>query len=107
MRSLFDQGTPLPLRGWLAAHDIETARQRDWSELLNGELLAAAEADGFDPFITTDQNLRHQLDLSRFGVAVLISMAANWPTLEPHAPMIAAAVDKIHRRQYVEWSPLE
>jgi hypothetical protein len=105
MRILFDQGTPLPLRGWLAAHDVQTARQRGWFVLLNGELLAAAEADGFDLFITTDQNLRHQLDLGRFGIAVLVLMVANWPTLEPHAAMIAAAVDKIRPRQYVEWSP--
>src|SRR5437868_6210470 len=68
MRILFGQGTPLPLRAWLAAHHIETARQHGWSELLNGELLAAAEAAGCDLFITTDQNLRHQLDLSRFRI---------------------------------------
>ena len=42
MRILFDQGTPVPLRVSLAAHQIETARQHGWSELLNGELLAAA-----------------------------------------------------------------
>ena len=77
MRILFDQGAPLPLREWLAAHHVETARQRGWSELLNGDLLAAAEAAGFDLFITTDQNLR----------------------------LIAAAVDMIGPRQYVEWSP--
>jgi hypothetical protein len=105
MRILFDQGTPLPLKGWLPAHDIQTAGQCGWSKLLNGELLAAAEAAGFDLFITTDQNLRYQLDLSRLGLAVLVLMVANWPSLEPHAPMIATVVDKIRRDQYVEWSP--
>ncbi len=42
MRILFDQGVPLPVKRWLASHDVETARQRGWSEPLNGELLAAA-----------------------------------------------------------------
>jgi predicted nuclease of predicted toxin-antitoxin system len=107
MRVLFDQGTSLPLKRWLAAHHVETAHQRGWSKLLNSELLAAAEAAGFDLLITTDQNLRHQQDLSRFGIAVLVLMIANWPTIEPHAPMIAAAVDKIRPRLYVEWSPPE
>src|SRR5436309_5185320 len=105
MRILFGQGTPLPLRAWLAAHHIETARQHGWSELLNGELLAAAEAAGFDLFITTDQNLPHQLDLSRFAIALLVLKIANWPALEPFASEIAAAVDEIHPRQYVEWFP--
>ena len=104
MRILFDQGVPLPLKKWLESHDTETAQQRGWSELLNGELLAAAEAAGFDLFITTDQNLRHQQDLSRFAIAVLVLMVANWPSLEPFASEIAAAVDKIGRGQYLEWA---
>src|SRR5437773_8716082 len=105
MRILFDQGTPLPLRAWLPAHQVETVRQRGWSELLNGELLTAAEAAGFDLFITTDQNLRHQLDLSRFGIAVMVLNIANWPMLEPHAATVAALVNRMHRREYAEWSP--
>ncbi len=48
MRILFDQGTPLPLRRALIAHGVETAWQRGWSELSNGDLLTAAEAAGFD-----------------------------------------------------------
>ena len=106
MRILFDQGTPLPLRAVLATHHVETARQRGWSELLNGELLAAAEAAGFDLFITTDQNLRHQQNLSRFGIAVFVLMVANWPTIEPHAQAIASAVETMEPGQYIEWSPL-
>ena len=106
MRILFDQGVPLPLKSWLTSHEVETARQRGWSELLNGELLAAAQGARFELFITTDQNLRHQQDLSRFAIAVLILMVANWPALEPFASEIAAAVDKIQPRQYVEWSPV-
>jgi hypothetical protein len=56
MRILFDQGVPLPLKSWLTSHEVETARKRGWSEFLNSDLLAAAEAAGFDLFITTDQN---------------------------------------------------
>ena len=105
MRILFDQGTPLPLRDWLPGHEIETAARRGWSELLNGELLAAADSAGFDLFITTDQNLCHQLDLSRFHVAIFVLMVANWPTLESHAPKIAEMVNNLRSQQYVEWSP--
>ena len=105
MRILFDQGVPLPLKRWLTSHEVETARQRGWSEFLNGDLLAAAEAAGFDLFITTDQNLRHQLDLSQFAIAMFVLMVANWPTMEPFASEIAAAVDRIGPRQYMEWFP--
>jgi predicted nuclease of predicted toxin-antitoxin system len=105
MRILFDQGVPLPLKRWLTSHEVETARQRGWSDFLNGDLLAAAEAAGFNLFITTDQNLRHQLDLGQFPIAVLVLMVANWPALEPFASEIVGAVDKIIPGQYVEWFP--
>jgi hypothetical protein len=62
MRILFDQGTPVPLRNVLIGHEVGTAFEMGWSELDNGELLAAAEAS-FDAFITTDQSLRYQQNL--------------------------------------------
>ncbi len=105
MRILFDQGTPLPLKDWLAAHHIETAWQRGWSELSNGELLVTAENATFDLFVTTDQNLRQQQDLTQRGIAVLVLMVANWPALEPHAKAIASVIETMQPGQYLEWSP--
>ncbi|MBV5333386.1 hypothetical protein JZU54_07635, partial [bacterium] len=55
MKILFDQGTPVPLRRFLASHEVVTAFDRGWGELQNGDLLRAAEADGFAAIITTDQ----------------------------------------------------
>ena len=56
MLVLFDQGTPAPLRHALAGHVVETAYERGWSSLKNGELIAAAESAGFEVFVTTDKN---------------------------------------------------
>ncbi len=39
MRVLFDQGTPVPLRDHLSQHSVDTAFERGWSEIDNGELL--------------------------------------------------------------------
>jgi hypothetical protein len=49
----------------LALPDCEvfTAYQRGWSELKNGELLRAAEADRVEIFVTSDKNIRHQQNL--------------------------------------------
>src|SRR4051812_4761535 len=44
MRIVFDQGTPVPLRRTLAGHTVSTAFESGWTELDNGALLAAAEA---------------------------------------------------------------
>jgi hypothetical protein len=62
MRILFDQGTPVPLRHSLTPHEVATALEMGWSNIENGELLAAAE-EQFDALVTTDQNLRYQQNL--------------------------------------------
>jgi hypothetical protein len=54
VKVLFDQGTPVPLRRALPGHDVSTAYEMGWSTLMNGELLAAAEAAGFAAIVTTD-----------------------------------------------------
>ncbi len=47
MKVLFDQGTPVPLRRFLHPHVVDTAAERGWSRLRNGELLDQAEASHF------------------------------------------------------------
>jgi hypothetical protein len=64
MRILFDQGTPVPLRQHLTSHLVDTAFERGWSTLRNGELLDVAEHERYDLLITTDQNLRYQQQLA-------------------------------------------
>jgi len=78
MRILFDQGTPVPLRALLSGHSVSTAYEMGWSELANGDLLAAAEAD-FDALITSDQNLRYQQNLTGRRLAILVLPTTSWP----------------------------
>jgi hypothetical protein len=92
MRILFDQGTPVPLRNHLPNHTIETAYERNWDKLSNGDLLAAAENNGFQQFITTDQNLRYQQNLTGRKIAILVLPTTRWPEIQRHANEIAAAV---------------
>ena len=92
MRILFDQGTPAPLRHPLAGHSVETAYERGWSSLNNGDLLAAAEGAGFDLFVTTDQNLRYQQNLVGRRLAILVLPTTRWPIIQRHFAEVAAAV---------------
>ena len=52
MKILFDQGTPVPLRRHLSGHTVDTAYERGWAALANGDLIAAAEQDGYGLLIT-------------------------------------------------------
>ncbi len=101
MRILFDQGTPLPLRDHLASHTVTTAFELGWSNLKNGELLAAAETS-FDLFITTDQQLRYQQNLSGRKLAILVLLTTSWPRIRTFIPDIQEAVERIQPGDYQE-----
>jgi len=101
VRILFDQGTPAPLRDHLPGHSVETAYEKGWSALRNGELLEKAEAE-FDVLITTDRNLRHQQNMAGRRIAVLVLPTTSWPRLQSITQKIAAAVDVLKPGQYVD-----
>lgn len=71
MNILFDQGTPVPLRHFLAGHSIDTADERGWSALSNGLLLTSAEEAGYELLITTDRNLRYEQNLANCQLLLL------------------------------------
>ena len=104
MKILFDQGTPAPLRQILSGHDVSTAFERGWQVLQNGELLAAAEAAGFELLITTDQNLRYQQNLAARRLAIVVLSTTNWKRIRLHAALVADAVARIKTGDYVELS---
>ena len=77
MKILFDQGTPVPLRRYLSGHRVDTAYERGWAALANGNLITAAEQDGYGLLITTDQNLRYQQNLAGRQLAILVLLSTS------------------------------
>ena len=104
MRVLFDQGTPVPLRQFLAKYDVSTAFERGWSQLGNGELLAAAESAGFEVFVTTDRNLRYQQDLSGRRIAIVVLTTPSWPRIRRAVEAVTKAVDEAGAASFTELS---
>lgn len=96
----------MPLRRALKAHDVETAYDRGWSTLGNGELLRLAEAVGFDVFVTTDLNLRHQQNLSGRGIAIVVLTTPSCPRIEKAADLVVDAVNAAGWGSYTEVSIL-
>ena len=102
MRVLFDQGTPVPLRQSLTHHDVATAYERGWSQLKNGELLDAAEYDGFEALISTDLNLKPQQNLKARRIALLVLSTPSWPRIQRALPAVVSAVDAATPGSYKE-----
>jgi hypothetical protein len=102
MRILFDQGTPAPLRQLLAGHQVITAFELGWSTLKNGDLLGAAEQEGFDLFITTDRNLQYQQNLASRRIAIMVLSTTSWPRIRKAADQVRKAVDACAQAAFVE-----
>jgi len=93
MLILFDQGTPRGIARSLTGHTIKEARAQGWDTLANGELLAAAEAAGFQLFLTTDKNIQYQQNLSNRKIAIVVLSKARWRIIRPMLPEILATVN--------------
>jgi hypothetical protein len=91
VRILLNEQLPRQLAPYLIGHDVRTVQQEAWAGLKNGALLTRADEAGFAVFLTGDQNLPFQQNLSkrRLGVVVLVA-ASN--ALEDWLPLVPAAL---------------
>jgi len=93
MLILFDHSTPAPLRIALKYHIVVEAIERGWERLANGALLDAAEAAGFELFVTADKNLRYQQNLTDRKISIVVLGNAQWPVLRRYLERVVAAVN--------------
>lgn len=74
MKVLLDESLPRPLKRELSAHEVATVPEMGWAGKDNGELLELASGQ-FDVFITADQGLQYQQNLSGYDIAVVTLVA--------------------------------
>ena len=103
MRILLDEQLPRQLAPYLIGHEARTVQQESWAGLKNGVLLTSAETAGFDVFLTGDQNLEFQQNISkrRLGVVVLCAASNALEDLVPLIPGALAAIEAIQLGQVV------
>jgi predicted nuclease of predicted toxin-antitoxin system len=94
VKILLDECVPLPLRKILDRHTCRTAQQMGWKNIRNGELLDLAEGE-FDLFITADQGVRYQQNLTGRHIGILELSTNKLRLIEAAASQINKAVDSI------------
>ena len=101
-RILLDEDVPAGLRHLVPGHDVRTVPDMGWAGMANGQLLAAAEADGFDIFITGDRNIAHQQAIVGRRLAIIVLSEIHWPTIRQHPDPICQAVERAREGAYIE-----
>lgn len=94
MRLLLDECIDERLRHLFPAFECQTARFAALSGLKNGDLLEAAEANGFDVLITVDQNIPDQQNLTVRRIALMI-LCGPTNRLSDLASLIPAAISAL------------
>jgi hypothetical protein len=93
VKVLLDENLPHLLRNNLGDHEIFTVRYKGWAGLKNGELIKTAEDDGFEAFITGDQTLSYEQNLTARRVAIVVLSSIDWHILKENLSPILAALD--------------
>ncbi len=91
MRILLDECVPWPLHRHLVGHECTTSQKRGWGGARNGDLLRLAEVE-FSLFITCDQNIGYQQNLSGRRIAILQLTTNDLRRLVAAASQIQAAL---------------
>jgi hypothetical protein len=97
---LLDHCTPRQVAQALPGHEIQTAFRKGWNELENGDLLRAAEAEGFELLIICDQNMAYQQNLAVRRMAILELWTNHRPSLERHFAYIRENAESMRPGEY-------
>lgn len=86
-------------RKLLSGHACSTVQELGWGGSKNGDLLQRAE-DEFDLFITSDQNLRYQQNLTGRRIAILELSTNDIERIRAANSLIKTAVDNIQPDEF-------
>ena len=93
MKVLLDENLAHRLRTNLGAHEVLTVSFKGWAGLKNGELLRIAEENGIEVFLSGDQTLSHEQNLTGRAIAIVALSSVEWDILKNHLSLIIAAID--------------
>ena len=77
MKLWLDECVPRKLKNTLTGHECQTVPDAGLAGKKNGELLALAENAGFEVFVTVDQGIEFEQNLSGRKIAVIVVSAKS------------------------------
>jgi hypothetical protein len=84
---LLDECIPRNFKSHLSAYECLTVPEAGWAGKKNGELLSLAENAGFQVFVSLDQGIEFQQNLTGRNIAVIL-LRANSNRLADLIPLV-------------------
>ena len=97
MRVLIDVCVPRKLKNLLSPHECKTVPDAGFAGKKNGELLKLAEGAGFEAFLTIDQGIEFEQNLSKHRLAILLirPRSSRLEDVLPYVPGIVEALKSV------------
>lgn len=92
MRVLLDEMLPAGVAAFLPDHEVITVKTAGYSGLLNGELISAAVAAGFQVLVTADGSMPAQQNIAVSGIALVLVPGNRPAEIEPYAQPMRDAI---------------
>jgi len=99
MRILLDECLPIPMRGCFTSHQCVAVSDRGWKGIKNGELLRLAEGQ-FDLFITADQSIRYQQNISGRRIPILELSTNDLRRILAAVSLLQSAIETIKASEF-------
>jgi hypothetical protein len=80
---------PSPLASFLRAYDIKLADDMGWAKFQNGQLLSAAEREGFHVLLSGDQTIKYEQSMAGRKIAVVSMSDNHWPIVRIMSPLLS------------------
>ncbi len=87
------------MRDCLPGHECVAVSDRGWKGIKNGELLRLAEVQ-FDLFLTSDQSIRYQQNLSGRRIPILELSTNDLRRIIAAAPLLKSAIETIKAGEF-------
>ena len=94
MKILLDESVPHIVQTRLSHLAIRTVQDMGWAGIKNGELLRRAETE-FNVFVTADQQLRYQQNLSGRTLAIIVLPTNQVRTVVSLLPAIEESLKRV------------
>ena len=97
MKILLDNCVPLKFARLLVGHEVIHCSRIGWERLVNGRLLAAAEAEGFPVLVTVDRSMQFQQNMAGRTIAIIYLRAPknSMPKLGPLAGEVLSQLENL------------
>jgi hypothetical protein len=107
VRILIDECLNWRLGRALAGHSFSSVAKMGWSGITNGQLLALAEQNSFDVFLTGDRNLTFQQNMAQLRIAIVILGGTGIQLHQtlPLIPKVLALLPSLQPGQVVRVGP--